>query len=115
MVAKRRGFSDRLVDHGVERNDFSHELAPNRLLRGGPRGAALRHRRADPIGDLGDPGREPRRKPPPGAAEVGPGEHDPGAHDADPDLADAEDREHERVPVWSSSRAELIAGYDGGG
>ena len=31
MIAKLRGFSDRLVDHRVERDDLSYEFASNRL------------------------------------------------------------------------------------
>ena len=53
MVAKRRGFSDRFVDHGIERDDLSREFAPNRLLRVGRCRASLRQCRAEPIDDLG--------------------------------------------------------------
>src|SRR5260370_1321534 len=53
MVPKSRRFSDRLVDHGVERNDLSDELASNRLLRVGRRRSCRRQCGAETIDDFG--------------------------------------------------------------
>jgi hypothetical protein len=111
VIAQVRDLAERFVNHGVERDDASDEVAPNRAhfrqLR-----ADQRERGGEPVGDFSRNLRKPGRQPATRATEIGSGEDDSGADDAEADFAGAEDGEHEHIATGTPDRTEVVAGDD---
>ncbi len=114
MVAELRGFTHRLIDGRVERDDPAQEFAPDRL---GPLefAAGNRQRVGETVGDFGRELSEYHCHPSPRAAEIGPGEDDASADDADADLAGPVHGKHESLPIKAADRPELVARDNCGG